>query len=77
MPPHGRGTICSVAPHQACFVNIHPSTLAHNIENLDAFAAMLQHYEVAPRNVAVEIVEADLIDTTLLRAAVYSYNRHG
>ena len=64
-------------PKLVLFVNTHASTLAHDVENLDAFIAMLQHYQVDPRNVALEILEAESIDTALLRAAVDGYNRHG
>jgi EAL domain-containing protein (putative c-di-GMP-specific phosphodiesterase class I) len=59
------------------FVNTHASTLAHDVENLDAFVTMLQQHEVDPRNVAVEFLKAELIDAALLRAAVDGYNQHG
>ncbi len=64
-------------PKLVLFVNTLASTLAHDVEHGDAFTTMLQHYQVDPHNIAVELLEAELIDTALLRAAVDGYNRHG
>lgn len=59
------------------FINTHASTLVEDVQHSHMFANLVQEYGIDPRNIAVEILETDVIDTTLLRAAAETYNRHG
>jgi EAL domain-containing protein (putative c-di-GMP-specific phosphodiesterase class I) len=59
------------------FLNTHASTLVEDVQHPEAFAELVQSYGLDVRNIAVEILEADAVDTALLRAAAAVYHRHG
>jgi EAL domain-containing protein (putative c-di-GMP-specific phosphodiesterase class I) len=59
------------------FLNTHPSMLVEDVEQPHVFADLVRQYGLDPRNIAVEILEADVTDTVLLRAAAEAYHRHG
>ena len=63
-------------PRLVLFVNTLASTLADDVAHPATLMDLVQQYGVDPRNVAVELSEAERIDTALLRAAVEGYNRH-
>lgn len=62
-------------PHLVLFINTHPSQLADDAVHPHTLVDLVQQHGIDPRNIALEILESEHIDTALLQAAAAAYHR--